>query len=90
MKKYKIENNEVIFAKDATEFVTKLRQGSYFDYNCSNRVFKIKFAERFKTITGKEIQCIVSDNNAFVDELLKHGFVKSIEEHKQKLNISLN
>jgi len=78
---YKIENNEVIVAKTSTEFVTKLRTGSYFDYNCSNTVYKIKFAQRYKVVSGNKINCDLKDDDAFVAELLKYGFIKSILEY---------
>lgn len=80
-KKYKIENNEVIFARTATEFITKLRKGSYFDYKCSNIVYKMKFAQRYMVITGNKINCDLKDDDAFVAELLKYGFIKSIQEY---------
>lgn len=85
LKRYRIENKETIFAKTPTGFVTKLRRGSYFDHNTTNAVFKLKFSERYKTITGKQINCDINDDEAFVNELIKHGFIKSVEDYSPKI-----
>ena len=87
-KKYRIENKEVIFAKTSRQFVNRLRNGSYFDYNNTNAVFKLKFAERYKTITGKVIECDINDDDAFVAELIRHGFIKTVEDYKYPNNYS--
>lgn len=86
-KKYIIQNKEVIFAKTEKQFVNRLRKGSYFDSDCTNTVYKIKFAERFEMITGKKIDCAINDDVAFVAELKKHGFIISVTIPRMKLSL---
>ena len=88
LQKYSIENDEIIYASSAKQFINRLRKGSYFDYNNTNLVYKYKFAQRYKTVTGKQIECDLKDDDAFVSELIKHGFIKSVESLPLKKHLN--
>jgi hypothetical protein len=86
MKKYFIENDEIIFAETPEEFMRELRLGSMFDSETPEIIYMIEFAERLKTTHGKTINCSPHDYEGWVSELIRVGFIKKVEDFQPNLN----
>jgi hypothetical protein len=79
MKKYNIDNDEVIYANTPEEFMINLRKGSMFDYKTPDIIYQKEFFERIETMYGKTINCKVGDFDCYIKELIRVGFIKSVE-----------
>lgn len=79
MKKYCIDNDEVIYANTPEEFMINLRKGSMFDSETPDIIYQIEFFERIETMYGKAINCKVKDYDCYIKELIRVGFIKSVE-----------
>jgi len=73
-KTYKLEDGGIITATSAEEFITRLREGSRFDSECTDDEFAQNFAYRYKVKSGNEIRCVPPD--AFLSDLIQFGYVK--------------
>ena len=73
-KRYEIGNDEVIYAADAHEFVTALREGSYFDSYGTNAQYMKRFAGRSVIYNGSRPR--TSSEEAFLEDLIRSGFAK--------------
>lgn len=71
--KYKLTDGGEILASTPTEFVTKLRESSRFNNDCTNEQYMKNFAERFKIQTGIEVDTSTPEN--FFDDLRKAKYV---------------
>lgn len=80
MKKYFIQNDEVIYAESPRQFVTRLRQGSWFDSNCTDEEYMANFAGRYKI--SKSVDMKYSNADEFLNILIETGFVEKIEDVK--------
>jgi len=73
-KTYKLEDGSVITAVSAEEFITRLREGSRFDSECTDVEFAQNFASRYKIKSGNEIRSVPPD--VFLSDLILFGYVK--------------
>jgi hypothetical protein len=80
MKKYFIENDEVIHAESPRQFVTRLRTGSWFDSDCTDEEYMANFAKRYKISSGVDMK--YSNAEEFLNVLIETGFVKRIVDVK--------
>jgi hypothetical protein len=75
---YSLENGvTTITAVTPEEFVTKLREGSKFDSECTDEEYMDAFAKRYALQTGNRIRA--GSPSEFLSELRKYGYVKEIE-----------
>lgn len=80
MKKYYIENDEVILAETPEEFMRELRMGSMFDSETPEIIYLTEFFERLETYYGETINCTYFDYECWVSELIRIGFIKRVED----------
>ena len=73
-KTYKLEDGGVITAASPEEFITKLREGSRFDSDCTDEEFVKNFAYRYQIKSGNEIRSFPPD--AFFSDLIQFGYIK--------------
>lgn len=76
MENYILQDGGKITASSAPEFVTRLREGSRFDSECTDNEFMIRFAERYKLYSGNELSTFTPEE--FLQDLLKIGYAKEI------------
>ena len=76
-KKYTLSDGGVITATNALEFVKQLQQSSKFDNEGTPEQYMARFAERYKDYSG--ITLNTSNPDAFVDGLIAHKYIESIE-----------
>ncbi len=74
--KYNLKDGGVIDASTPREFVTKLRESSRFDSECTDEQYMKNFADRFKIQTGIEIEN--SSPEAFLEALKKTEYITDI------------
>ena len=86
MKRYYIENDEIIFAETPEEFMRELRLGSKLDSETPEISYLMQFFERIETYYGKTINCNVFDYDGWVSELIRIGFIKKVEDFQPNLN----
>jgi len=84
MKKYSIDNDEIIYAETPEEFMKELRLGSFFGSESPEIEYLFGFAERLKTYYGKSIRCKIQDYDGWVSELIRIGYIKKVEDVKLK------
>lgn len=71
--RYNLKDGGVIDASTPGEFVTKLRESSRFDSECTDEQYMKNFADRFKIQTGMEVE--TSSPEAFLEALKKTDFI---------------
>lgn len=71
--KYKLKDGGEIIASTPQEFVTKLRESSRFDNQCTDEQYMKNFAGRFKIQSGIDVN--TSSPEKFFDDLRKAEFV---------------
>ncbi len=76
MKKYELKDGGTIAAASPEVFITKLREGSKFDSDCTNEEYMTRFAERYKVQTAEVI--ISDDPITFISELVRVGYIKEV------------
>lgn len=74
IKNYILRDGGRIAASCAEEFVRELREGSRFDYDCTDNEYMAHFAGRYKDMTGKVISTDTVGH--FMADLLRFGYVK--------------
>lgn len=74
--RYNLKDGGVINASTPAEFVTKLRESSRFDSECTDEQYMKNFADRFKIQTGTEVE--TSSPEAFLEALKKTDFITDI------------
>ncbi|MCC8153996.1 MAG: hypothetical protein LIP01_07145 [Tannerellaceae bacterium] len=76
-KNYLLQDGGKITATCAAEFVTALREGSFFDSQGTDQEYMESFAARFKDYSGNDLRTDTPDN--FLEDLIKYDYAK-IEE----------
>lgn len=70
---YTLQDGGKITATCAADFVTKLRESSRFDSECTDQEYMYHFADRFHDQTGHVIRADSSDH--FLEDLSTYGYV---------------
>ena len=76
--KYNLEDGGKITATTPAEFVTKIRQSSFFDSDCTDEQYMKNFAGRYKIYAGVDIN--IATPEAFLEGLIASKFILSIED----------
>ena len=76
MKKYTLKDGGVINASTPQEFVTKLRESSKFDHDCTDEEYMKNFAQRFKIQSGEELD--TTSPTTFLESLKSTDFITGI------------
>lgn len=76
MKTYTLQDGGKITASSPSDFVTRLREGSRFDSECTNDEFMERFSERYKMFSGKDVS--TESPALFLQGLLDTGYAKLI------------
>lgn len=81
MKRYLIDNDEVIYASTGKQFMERLWRGSFCaaDYPDLN-TYILDFDKRLKMTKGVHLTCGVFDFDGMVEQLQACGFIHSIED----------
>lgn len=69
---YLLQDGGIITATCAADFVTHLREGSRFDYDCTDQEYMYRFADRYFDQTGHTIRADSADH--FLTDLLESGY----------------
>ena len=72
-KTYTLQDGGTITATCATDFVTKLRQSSRFDSECTDQEYMYHFADRSHAQSGNTVRADSTEH--FLDDLLVLGYV---------------
>lgn len=73
IKTYNLLDGGTITATSPEDFVSKLREGSRFDSECTNQEFMVNFACRYKELHGIDIE--TDSSESFVDSLIITGYI---------------
>lgn len=73
MTTYTLQDGGTITASCSADFVTKLREGSRFDSECTDQDYMYHFADRFHDQTGHVIRADSSDH--FLEDLCQYGYI---------------
>ncbi|WP_455673744.1 hypothetical protein [Phocaeicola sp.] len=74
---YTLQDGGKITATCASEFVTRLREGSRFDSECSDEEYMSNFADRYKELHGISISDETPES--FLNSLISCGYVSGEE-----------
>lgn len=69
---YILQDGGKITATCASEFVTRLREGSRFDSDCTDEEYMSNFADRYKELYGVSISDETPE--AFLHDLISCGY----------------
>lgn len=73
-KKYKLQDGGIITASSPEEFVTKLRESSKFDSDCTDQEYMKNFSKRCEIQTGAIIR--IETASFFVQDLQDTGYLE--------------
>lgn len=73
IKTYNLLDGGIITATSPEEFVTKLREGSRFDSECTNQEFMQNFARRYRELHGVDI--VTGSADVFLNSLKSVGYI---------------
>lgn len=73
IKTYNLLDGGTITATSPEDFVTKLRESSRFDSECTNREFMQNFARRYQELHGFDID--TGSFESFVNSLTVAGYI---------------
>lgn len=73
IKTYNLLDGGTITATSPEDFVTKLREGSRFDSECTNQEFMQNFACRYRELHGVDIE--TNSSETFIDSLITAGYI---------------
>lgn len=73
MKKYILQDGGRIAASCAEEFVRLLREGSWFDSDCTDREYMERFAGRYHESHGVTVSTDTPEQ--FMEDLIKAGYI---------------
>lgn len=73
IKTYNLLDGGTITATSPEDFVTKLREGSRFDSDCTNQEFMQNFARRYLELHGVDID--TGSFESFVESLTAAGYI---------------
>lgn len=74
---YLLQDGGTITATCAADFVTHLREGSRFDYDCTDQEYMYRFADRYFDQTGHTVRADSPDH--FLADLLASGYASLIK-----------
>jgi hypothetical protein len=74
IKEYKLQDGGIIIASSPADFVTKLRESSKFDSDCTDSDYMINFAYRLKIQSGAIVRTDNPEN--FVEDLKDTGYLE--------------
>lgn len=74
MKKYILQDGGRMAASCAEEFVRLLREGSWFDNDCTDREYMERFAGRYKESHGVTVSTDTPEQ--FMADLIKDGYIR--------------
>lgn len=74
---YILQDGGKITATCASQFVTRLREGSRFDSDCSDEEYMSNFAGRFAELYG--VSVAIDTPESFLDSLMRCGYVSVAE-----------
>lgn len=74
MKKYILQDGGRMAASCAEEFVRLLREGSWFDNDCTDREYMERFARRYKESHGVTVSTDTPEQ--FMADLIKDGYIR--------------
>ena len=63
-----------IAASDPSEFVRTLREGSWFDSECTDGEYMVNFSGRYRELHGVTVRTDTPEH--FMDDLKKYGYIK--------------
>lgn len=75
--KYILEDGGKITATNPAEFVTRIRESSLFDSDCTDEQYMKNFAGRYKIYAGIDLN--IETPEAFLEGLIASKFILSIE-----------
>ena len=73
-KEYILLDGGRITASSAEEFVRLLREGSWFDNDCTDREYMERFAGRYNELHGVKVSTDTPE--LFMSDLMKDGYIK--------------
>lgn len=71
---YTLKDGDTITATSAADFVTRLRESSLFDSDCTDQEYMYHFADRYLDQTGYVIRTDSPED--FLNDLIDLGYVK--------------
>ncbi|EKN09444.1 MULTISPECIES: hypothetical protein [Parabacteroides] len=71
---FSLQDGGTITATCASDFVTKLRESSRFDFDCTDAEYMVNFADRFMQMSGQTVRTDSPDH--FLEDLLKYDYAK--------------
>lgn len=74
---YTLQDGGTITATCAADFVTKLRESSRFDSECTDQEYMYHFADRFHDQTGKIVR--IDSPMHFIEDLLHTKFILEMQ-----------
>lgn len=74
MTTYTLQDGGIIAASCPADFVTKLRESSRFDSECTDQEYMYHFADRFHDQTGHVVRADIPEH--FLEDLLSNGYMK--------------
>ena len=63
-----------IAASDPSEFVRFLREGSWFDSECTDEEYMVNFSGRYRELHGVTVRTDTPEH--FMEDLKKYGYIK--------------
>ena len=75
MTTYTLQDGGIIAASCPADFVTKLRESSRFDSECTDQEYMYHFADRFHDQTGHVARADTPEH--FFEDLLSNGYISS-------------
>ena len=74
MTTYTLQDGGIIAASCPADFVTKLRESSRFDSECTDQEYMYHFADRFHDQAGHVVRADTPEH--FLKDLLSNGYMK--------------
>ena len=75
IKNYELADGGRIAAATPEEFVRRLREGSWFDSDCTDEEFMEHFASRYKLLHGVDVSHDTAEH--FMADLRKVGYIRA-------------
>lgn len=71
---YILSDGGRITASDATDFVRRLREGSWFDCDCTDEEYMVNFAGRYEMTHGVKVATDTPEH--FMADLKRYGYIQ--------------
>jgi hypothetical protein len=78
MRTFHLKDGGTVTAAFPAEFVTRLREGSMFDSECTDEAYMKNFADRYKIQSGHPVRADTPEQ--FLDDLLASGYILTVSE----------